>query len=191
VCCPVSPPSSTQSSRDGSPVGASARSPKGDWVSAGAVGRVRIKRSKLADNYTMGRVLEQGENLIVVEGFHRKTRKSHALKIVSKSGDLRQLRDGGLAGVNACNPELISQYIEEVYEGPNHACLVMKWGTHELDWSHRLAAAVLEALRLLHELLPESEVGEGANIMLQGDDTERLVRRVLTLDRLLQANLFI
>jgi len=190
VCCPSSPPSSQPSSP-------AAKSPQGDWVSAGAVGRVRLRRMKLADNYTMGRVLEQRENLIVVEGFHRKTYRSHALKIVSKSAvHVKQLKQGGgaLAAGGACGPELISQCIEEVYEGPNHACLVMKWGTHELDTEHRLAAAVLEALRLLHELLPDqSAVGaDSANqIMLQGDDTERLVRRVLTLDRLLQANLFI
>jgi len=138
VCCPSSPPSSQPSSP-------AAKSPQGDWVSAGAVGRVRLRRMKLADNYTMGRVLEQRENLIVVEGFHRKTYRSHALKIVSKSAvHVKQLKQGGgaLAAGGACGPELISQCIEEVYEGPNHACLVMKWGTHELDTEHRLAAAV-------------------------------------------------
>ena len=127
------------------------------------------------------------QNLIVVEGFHRETKCSHALKIVSKSSaHFKQLQHEGCS-LPVNGSELISKCIEEVYEGPNHACLVMKWGTHELDTEHRLAAAVLEALRLLHELLPSA----GSNIMLKGCDVRLLLLRVLTLDRLLQADLFI
>ena len=256
VCCPSppqSPPHTPEASNPSSP-----QCEREGVVAAGAAGRVRLKRCKVADNYTMGKVLEQGEvrhapprhhldspvprptpkrthrsanrparslratlrpslahllpsplaplppaaphtgrplslqNLIVVEGFHRKTRCSHVLKIVSKgSAHFKQIKRDGCS-MHANGPELISRCIEEVYEGPNHACLVMKWGTHELDTDHHLAAAVLEALRLLHELLPDTvgADGDGANIMLRGDDAHRLVRRVLTLDRLLQANLF-
>lgn len=181
VCCPASPPVSRSPSTPGSP--------PSDWISAGAAGRVRLKRCKLADNYTMGKVLEQSEELIVVEGFHRSTRSSHAIKIVSKSAAQSKVLKRDVCCLPGNGPELISKCIEEVYEGPNHACLVMKWGTHEFDTQHHLAAAVLEALRLLHELLPGGDVG--GNLMLDGSDTHRLVSRVLSLDRLLQAHLFI
>jgi len=156
----------------------------------GLDGRVQLTSSKVADNYTMGKVLEQREDLIVVEGRHRKTLASHVLKIVStrgaKSGAFRS--SGSLSAGGA---ELIGKCVEEVYEGPNHVCLVMKWGMHELDTQHRVAASVLEALRLLHELLPSNAFGDGNHMRLHGSDARRLVQRVLTLDGLLQANLFI
>lgn len=165
------------------------RSCNAEWSSL--EGRVQLTRSKVADNYTMGKVLEQSEDLIVVEGMHRKRRASHVLKIVSKSSpNLKQLRREGCT-LPAGGADLIGTCIEEVYEGPNHVCLVMKWGMHQHDTRHQLAAAVLEALRLLHELLPSSTHGEGAHMRLHGADARRLVHRVLALDRQLQANLFI
>ena len=52
-----------------------------------------------------------------------------------------------------------------------------------------MAAYELEALRLLHELLPHDTPQEG--LLLGAQDTQRLMMRLLALDCHLQANLFI
>ena len=151
-------------------------------------GRVQLGRSKVADNYTMGKVLAQGADFMVVEGFNVKTHRSHALKLLSKSS-ARFLRSGPRSlGPRVCS-RLLTQCLDEVYEGANHVCMVLHWGTHELDSHHELAFAVLEALRLLHELLPQDAPTEG--LMLRAQDTQRLMLRLLALDCHLQANLFI
>jgi hypothetical protein len=172
----------------------------------------------------------------VVEGFHKKTRCSHALKLVSKScSSFNDFRKGCCSMPPKC-PELISNCLEAVFEGPNHVCLAMRWGTHVLDAQHQLTACLVQvhappsplietalsskptarrsshathptparpasahpahptlpptvqALRLLHEVRSPKQAD---SIMLGSDDVCRLVLRVQTLDRLLQANLFI
>lgn len=83
-------------------------------------------------------------------------------------------------------------YLGDVYEGPKHVCLVMEWGTHERDPEHLLSAVVLQALRLLHELLPISPLlANGGGLMLCAEDVRALIRRTLLLDWRLQANLFL
>ena len=47
-------------------------------------GRVQLGRSRVADNYSMGKVLAQGDDYMVVEGLHLATHRSHALKLLSK-----------------------------------------------------------------------------------------------------------
>lgn len=85
---------------------------------------------------------------------------------------------------------LLAQCLEEVYELPHHVCLVWAHGTHDVDIQHDgcLSGMVLDALKVLKELMPERQKGE---IMLQGGDTQRLISRILALDCHLQANLFI
>jgi len=155
-------------------------------------GRVQLGRSRVADNYSMGKVFAQGDDYMVVEGLHLATHRSHALKLLSKqSPRFRSSRDRGGRGLGprvCCR--LLAQCIEEVYEGPNHVAMVMHWGTHELDCHHDLSIAVLEALRLLRELLPPEELPpEG--LMLGAADTQKLMARLFALDSHLQANLFI
>ena len=103
----------------------------------------------------------------------------------------RRLVSTSLAWLRAqvCS-RLLGQCLEEVYEGANHVCIVMHWGTHELDAHHQLAASVLEALRLLRELVPPAEVPAG-DLMLQKADAQRLMMRAVELDCHLQSNLFI
>jgi len=160
-------------------------------------GRVQLARSKVADNYTMGKVLAQGDDYMVVEGFNVHTHRSHALKLLSKSST-RFTRRGLFSSFSGSGPHglgprvcsrLLAQCLDEVYEGANHVCIVMHWGTHELDVQHELACAVLEALRLLHELLPHTSPDDG--LMLRAEDTQRLIMRLLALDCHLQAHLFI
>jgi len=156
-------------------------------------GRVQLGRSKVADNYSMGKVLAQGEDYMVVEGFNVRTNRSHALKLLAKSSTRLTRRgwlhgEGRRGGPRACS-QLLTQCLDEVYEGSNHVCMVMHWGTHELDSHHELASAVLEALRLLHELLPSEAPEDG--LMLRAEDTQRLILRLLALDCHLQAHLFI
>jgi len=157
-------------------------------------GRVQFGRAKVADNYTMGKVLAQGSDYMVVEGFNVRTHRSHALKLLAKDSARLQrrgwLQGGGprSLGPRVCS-RLLTQCLDEVYEGAHHVCLVMHWGTHELDAHHELACAVLEALRLLHELLPSDTPQDG--LMLRAQDTQRLMLRLLALDCHLQANLFI
>ena len=64
-------------------------------------------------------------------------------------------------------------------------------GTHELDAQHGLAALVLEALRVLHELLPTEWRSPKGELHLRAEDTRRLISRLLQLDLHLQANLFL
>lgn len=158
-------------------------------------GRVQLLRSRVADNYTTGKVLAQGDDFMVVEGFNVRTHRSHALKLLAKSSKRLTrpgwFQAGGRAsslGPRVCS-RLLTQCLEEVYEGENHVCMVMHWGTHELDSHHELACAVLEALRLLHELLPHDTPEEG--LMLRAEDTQRLMMRLLALDCHLQANMFL
>jgi hypothetical protein len=66
----------------------------------------------------------------------------------------------------------------------------MRWGAHELDDQHLLAAAVLEALRLLREVTPEAELPKDG-LMLQRADAHRLLGRAVALDSHLRSNLFI
>ena len=123
-------------------------------------GRVQLGRSKVADNYTTGKVLAQGDDYMIVEGFNLKTHRSHALKLLAKSSKRLMRRgwfQGGSEAGSSLGPRvcsrLLSQCLEEVYEGQNHVCMVMHWGSHELDADHELACAVLEALRLAVEEL--------------------------------------
>ena len=153
----------------------------------GAGGRVHLGRSKVADHYSMGKVLAQGDDFLVVEGLHLRTRRSHALKLLSKRSP--RLARGGNGCLQPAVCSRLKQCLEEIYEGPNHVCLVMPWGTHELDARHELSASVLEALRLLRELLPRSKASDDS-LMLKAQDTQKLMMRLLALDHHLQANLF-
>lgn len=151
-------------------------------------GKIELLKSKVSDNYRMGKVLAQGIDFLVVEGVHLQTKQSRALKLICKSSARFRLGDEPLR-TRVCSNTL-SSCLEEVYEGPNHVCVVMRWGMHELDGQHTLAAAVLEATRLLRELVPSDELpAEG--LMLRKCDAQRLISRATALDCHLQSNLFI
>jgi hypothetical protein len=154
-------------------------------------GRVQLARSRMADNYSMGKVLVQGDDYMVVEGLHLDTHRSHALKLLSKQSPRFRTRTLGhrSLGPRVCC-RLLAQCIEEVYEGPNHVAMVMHWGTHELDCQHDLSVAVLEALRLLRELLPPDELPQ-EGLKLGAQDIQKLMARLYAIDSHLQANLFI
>eukprot|EP00962_Isochrysis_galbana_P010352 scaffold2861_cov107-Isochrysis_galbana.AAC.2 len=117
----------------------------------------------------------------------------------SKPGWLRRLdgaltagATGGAGAVLWTELRKLCGILGDVYEGPKHVCLVMEWGTHERDPEHLLGAVVLEALRLLHELLPISPLlANGGGLMLCGEDARALIRRKLLLDWRLEANLFL
>ena len=112
---------------------------------------------------------------MIVEGLHLLSSQSVALKLVSKGfARLGVDREKSQALVRS---QLLGQCLEEVYEGPNHVCIAMRWGTHELDAHHQLAASVLEALRLLRELVPASELPKDG-LMLRKADTQRLMLRL-------------
>jgi hypothetical protein len=144
----------------------------------------------VAEQYAMGKILLAGEDYMVVEGIHQRTHASHALKLVCKSSraELKPARDAG-HGAGACWQQL-SHCVGDVFEMPSHVCMVMPWGTHELDSQHGLAALVLEALRVLHELLPSAAAPKG-ELHLCAEDARRLISRLLQLDLHLQANLFL
>lgn len=154
-------------------------------------GRVRLASSRLADRYSMGKVLVQGEGYCIVEGLHLATSSSHALKLVSKTHASPEPRPWGRSGIRPHAAwSILSKCLHEVYEGANHVCIVMHWGTHDLDGEHHLSSAVLEALRLLHEVLPSENVKGDAGVMLGAEDMRCLMLRVLALDCHLQSNLF-
>ena len=71
--------------------------PGGELLGSPSGGRVHLGRAKVADNYTMGKVLAQGEDYMIVEGFNVKTHRSHALKLLAKSS-ARLQRRGWLSG---------------------------------------------------------------------------------------------
>lgn len=153
-------------------------------------GRVQLASSRVADNYSMGKVLAQGDDYMIVEGLHLDTHRSHALKLLSKQSPRFRTRNGRCSlGPRYCC-QLLAQCIEEVYEGPNHVAMVMHWGTHELDSHHDVSIAVLEALRLLRELLPPSELPK-EGLKLGAEDLQKLMARLFAIDSHLQANLFI
>ncbi len=165
-------------------------------------GPLQVLQRRVADTYRMGKVLESGHDYMVIEGLHLRTSTSHALKLINKgsASELRKsfaakLNAGGDANINddpfGTDLEELSRYLGEVYEGPQHVCLVMEWGTHRLDSQHRLGVLVLEALRLLHELLPLGTKYIDDGLMLRAADTRKLISRLLTLDWHLQANLFL
>ena len=151
-------------------------------------GRVHIVKCKVSDHYRLGRVLSQDDDVLLVEGLHRKTHRSHALKLLSK--DSNRLRTNAQrAHTRACAHQL-GRCVEEVYEGPNHVCIVMAWGMHHLDAEHQIASSVLDALRLLREVLPHAKLpSEG--YMLRKADAQLLMLRALALDCHLQSHLFI
>jgi len=151
-------------------------------------GRVRLGRSRVAEHYSMGGVLAQGEHFLVVEGVHISTNRPHSLKLISKNSQLKLQQHPQLPKAD-CSRRL-SQCVEEVYEGPNHVCLVMHYGTHELDSEHDLSVAILEALRLLREVMPNTGDSEDC-LCLKAADTAKLMHRLTALDTHLQANLFI
>lgn len=152
-----------------------------------AGGRVRLRRSKVSDHYTFQKMLSQDGDILVVEGLQRDTWSSYALKLVGR-GSTAPSAGPPLAPAQVC--ALVDECLEAVYEGPNHVCLVMHWGTHERDAGHQLAAAVLEALRLLHELLPRRPANdEQHSIMLTAGDLRNLIERAAALDRLLQTHI--
>ena len=150
-------------------------------------GRVRLLQQRVADTYNMGKLIVQGADYIVVEGLHRVRGSSHALKLVTKRRS--SSRHARRLSPRKCQA-LLAQCLEEVYELPHHVCLVWAHGTHDVDIQHDgcLSGMVLDALKVLKELMPERQKGE---IMLQGGDTQRLISRILALDCHLQANLFI
>ena len=183
-------------------------------------GQVSFAPGKVSEKYRMGRVLAQGEDYLVVLGQHLQvatqepprptppssraprlsradrlpatllpqTGQSHALKLLSKHSKRLRLGQQGTQA-RTCS-RLLGQCLEELYEGPNHVCLVMRWGSHELDERHELSASVLEALRLLREVVPDADLPPGG-LVLSKADAQRLLLRAVALDCHLQSNLFI
>jgi len=139
----------------------------------------------------MGNVIAHGNDFLLVEGLHKRTKRSHALKLLNKGSTRPRHRSSSHLPKGDWSHRL-SQCLEDVYEGPNHICLVMRWGTHEVDKEHDLSSAILEALRLLSEVMPATgDAPSEEGLRLNAVDTAKLMHRVLTLDTHLQANLFI
>ena len=153
-----------------------------------ATGRVQLLSGRVSDHYRMGKLLVETEDYLIIEGHNLQTGQSHSLKLLHKHSSSFKLGRDGLQA-RACS-RLLGQCLEELYEGPNHVCIVMRWGAHELDDQHLLAAAVLEALRLLREVTPEAELPKDG-LMLQRADAHRLLGRAVALDSHLRSNLFI
>jgi len=151
-------------------------------------GQVHLKQSRVSDHYRMGKVLAQGDDYMVVEGQHLQTSQSFALKLLSKHSTWLSEVDAGPS--RTCS-RLIGHCVDELYEGANHVCIVMRWGTHELDAKHQLAAAVLQALRLLREVQPDNADLLSKGFMMCKADTQKLLLRAVALDCHLQSNLFI
>ena len=86
---------------------------------------------------------------------------------------------------------LISHFVDEVFAQPDHVCLCMRWGCHEVDSSHHLSCLVLNALELLLELLPSPEDVGCKHIRLPRVDLQRILLRSLALDTYLLDHLFI
>ena len=169
------------------------------WSSSPRLGLeepLRVLQRRVADTYRMGKVLESGFDYIVVEGLHLHTSTSHALKLINK-GSEADLRTGARSqGDTWSKSDWVGwnemwRILGEVYEGPQHVCLVMEWGTHNFDSQHRLGSIVLEALRLLHELLPIGDMCLDGALMVSASDIKKLIKRLLALDWHLQANLFL
>ena len=150
----------------------------------------------------MGKVLARGDDFMVVEGVHIINSTSHALKLLNKSsallaGGARRLLGAARAGLagwggrwsgcsigeagSALYLRELCRCLGDVYDGPKHVCLVLEWGTHEMDSRHLLGAFVLEALRLLHELMPHSQMAASGGLVLLADDVRKLTHRLLKL----------
>ena len=54
-----------------------------------------------------------------------------------------------------------------------------------MDSRHLLGAFVLEALRLLHELMPHSQMAVSGGLMLLANDVRKLTNRLINLYRYL------
>ena len=143
----------------------------------------------------MGVVLSQGTDYLVVEGIHLRTRKSHVLKLLSKSASPATPAPAARAEPRACGRAL-EEALLEVYEGPKHVCLVLDYGAHELDARNHLSSSVLQALRLLHELIPEASswlsgggaaAAGGPSLMLDRASIELLMARVPAIECHLQS----
>jgi len=180
-------------------------------------GGLRLMQARVADTYRMGKVLSSGTDYMVVEGLHVESATSHALKLLKKGANPPSgrgsgenagwLQRGGAGGAGgggaaadgkgACGElwhELrrLCGFLGDVYEAEKYVCIIMEWGTHSRDGEHLLGALVLEALRLLHELLPIAPLlSEGGGIMLCAEDVRKLIQRKLVLDWRLEANLFL
>ncbi|EOD07008.1 hypothetical protein EMIHUDRAFT_218766 [Emiliania huxleyi CCMP1516] len=95
--------------------------------------------------------------------------------------DTRLCALGMLELVAAASERLQSDPLPlEVFAHPTFVCVVMRWGMHEVDGSHQLAAVIAEAVRLLRELLPSG--GQSRYLRLSSSVLQRLLLRMACLD---------
>lgn len=82
-----------------------------------------------------------------------------------------------------------------MFTHPSHTCVVLKWGTHEVDASFQMSASILDAIRLLAVMLPPARTREARHcarhLRLSGDLIARLLLRMACLDAYLGANLWL
>lgn len=82
-----------------------------------------------------------------------------------------------------------------MFTHPNYICIVMKWGMHEVDASHQISASIIDAIRLLNELLPHtrsrSEQRRLQHLRMSGDVLQKLLLRVACLDAHLKSSLWL
>ena len=147
---------------------------------------LRLRAELLEQTYTVKKEIESGRNWRVMEGIQQATHKNFSLKFVpTRSGRLRA--SGALDPLQLCY--LICAFVDDVYFHPEYVCICMKWGMHEVDASHQLSAWVIDALRLIRELLPDAAAC--GYMRVTSDELQSLLLRTSCLDLYLQRNLFL
>ena len=153
---------------------------------------LRLSAGALEDHYVLKRELMSAAHYEVVEGVKRDTHKNYSLKIVRWRNAAR-LSAAATAGARLDPMRafyLISSFVDEVFSEPNQITLCMKWGSHEVDVSHQLSCIILNALKLLRELLPPNDQ-QSACVRLQRTDLQRVLLRTMALDAFLEHHMYI
>lgn len=136
---------------------------------------LEVSSGLVEESYQLKRELSSGRGFRVVEGVALCGQRNYSLKFVHGHG------------VRATRPldtmqclHLITSFVGEVFAHPTFVCVVMRWGMHEVDGSHQLAAVIAEAVRLLRELLPSG--GQSRYLRLSSSVLQRLLLRMACLD---------
>lgn len=152
---------------------------------------LQLRSGKLDDHYMLKRELHAGAHYQVMEGISRTTQHNVSLKLVSRGAAARLKRAHASARLDPMQVlYLVSSFVDDVFASKRHVVLCMKWGSHEVDATHQLSCLVLNALDLLHELLPAADVPT-PNLHLQRADLQRVLLRTMALDAFLQDHLYI
>mmetsp|Transcript_62444 Transcript_62444/g.103882 ORF Transcript_62444/g.103882 Transcript_62444/m.103882 type:complete len:276 (+) Transcript_62444:54-881(+) len=152
---------------------------------------LRLQEGLVEERFMMRRELIASRGYKVVEGVEKTTLRNFALKIVhtgkcvwrgNKSLDLMQAL------------HLIASFVDEVFCHPNYVCICMKWGMHEVDSSNQLSAWIVDASRLLAELLHGQQPRSSRHslyLRVSAHELQRLLLRTACLDLYLNNNLWL